>query len=468
MNKKKKVKIGFPHSFILMFGVIILAAIMTHIIPAGEYTRIENSSGINVVDPTSFHYVEQNGASIMDVFKAVPEGMSAVSGLLFFILIVGGAFQIINATGAMNAAINRLVTRLGKNDLLVIPIFMLIFACASATMGVTDECLAFVPLGIMVARSLGYDSIVGTFMVMMGVQCGFVSGPLNPWNVGIAQSIAELPMYSGIGLRLALMITMLITGSLFIMSYAKKVKACRQKSMVYELEIKKDAEGQEDTVEFADLTVRHIFVLLTFVAGLAYVIYGVITKGWGISDMSPVFLAIGLIAGLIGGLTPNEVAKEFINGAKGLTFGIIIIGTARGIMVILTNGMILDTIIHAMAVVLTHLPSQFTAVGMYLMQIMINFVIVSGSGQAAATMPVMSPLADLTGVNRQIAVLAFQLGDGITNSINLQSSTMNTYLSISGIDYPKWFKFIIPLIITWLLIGLVFLFIATAINYGPF
>ena len=451
-----------------MMCMIILAAILTHVIPAGQYARVENANGVSVVDPATFEYVEQNGASVMDVFKAVPAGMSAVSSLLFFVLIVGGAFQIINATGAMEAAINKMVRRLGKHEIFVIPIFMLIFACASATMGVTDECIAFVPLGIMVARSLGYDSIVGTSMVMMGVACGFNAGPLNPWNVGIAQGIAELPLYSGFTLRLVLMIVFLATGAFWIMRYAAQVKRCREASLVYELEVEKDGQELRDVGNFQQMTLRHGLVLLTFVIGLEYEVYGVMKNGWGISDMSPVFLAIGLIGGLIGGLTPNQVAAEFINGAKSLVFGVIIIGTARGIMVILTNGMILDTIIHALATLLTNLPSQFSAIGMYVVQILINFVIVSGSGQAAATMPIMTPLADLTGVSRQIAVLAFQLGDGITNSINLQSSTMNTYLSVSGISYPKWFKFIMPLIITWLLIGLVFLLVASAINYGPF
>ena len=454
-----------PHTYVLIFSMIILAGILTYLIPAGQYERVTNAAGVKVINAASYHTVDANPVGFMDIFAAVPAGLKSSATLVFFVLILGGAFQILMGTGAIDAAIRKMVLGLGSKELLVIPIFLTTFSLAGATLGTTNECIVFVPIGIMIAKRLGYDRVVGTAMVTLGSAVGFVAGPVNPWNVGIAQGIAELPMYSGLVLRILLLISFLVITSAYIIRYAKKVKNAPELSVVYGSE---DFVVEEPEGDATELNFRHVLVILTFAGSLAYIIHGVMKKGWGIGEMTPVFLAMGISGGLIGGRNPSRIAKDFVAGAQTLVFGALIIGIARGILIVLQKGMVLDSMVYGLAHVLQKLPKPLTLIGMYIMHIILNVFIPSGSGQAAATMPIMTPLADLTGVTRQCAVLAFQLGDGITNSCNPTSSNMNGYLSLAKISYPQWLKFITPLIGILLLDGLIFLLVAQAINYGPF
>ena len=252
------------------------------------------------------------------------------------------------------------------------------------------------------------------------------------------------------------------------MRYSNKIKKDPSKSIVYKLEIQEKSEENTDVEIEAEVTSRHILVLLTVLIGFIYMIYGVFKYEWGTDMMATVFLAMGVVGGLLGGLKPGQVAKEFITGAKSMVFGALVIGLARGILVVLQNGLILDTIVNGMSTLLRKCPSQFTVILMYIMNIFLNLVIPSGSGQAAATMPLMVPVADLTGVTRQIAVLTFALGDGIGNSINPTSSNMNSYLSLAKITYPQWIRFIGPVIGIWFIVGGIFIVAGNLIGYGPF
>lgn len=230
-------EIKIPHTYVIIFSMIIIAAIMTYLIPAGEYARIKNSLGITVVDPSSFHYVEQNPTGIMGVFSAVPEGLKSTATLVFFLFIIGGVFQIINCTGTINILVNKLSRTFAGKEEFIIPVFLFTFSLGGALMGMSDEVLAFVPIGIMLARKSGFDAAVGTAMVTMGALAGFSAGTtMNPFNVGVAQEIAELPLYSGIGLRIVLHLTFLVIGSIYLMRYAKRVKADPSKSIVADLE----------------------------------------------------------------------------------------------------------------------------------------------------------------------------------------------------------------------------------------
>ncbi|MCC8178637.1 MAG: TIGR00366 family protein [Cloacibacillus sp.] len=462
-------EIKIPHTYVIIFSMIIIAAIMTYLIPAGEYARIKNSLGITVVDPSSCHYVEQNPAGIMGVFSAVPEGLKSTATLVFFLFIIGGVFQIINCTGTINILVNKLSRTFAGKEEFIIPVFLFTFSLGGALMGMSNEVLAFVPIGIMLARKSGFDAAVGTAMVTMGALAGFSAGTMNPFNVGVAQEIAELPLYSGIGLRIVLHLTFLVIGSIYLMRYAKRVKADPSKSIVADLEKEEKAISIANSEALGtEGGTRHILVLLTFVAGLGYILYGVFRYEWGIMEMQPIFMAIGIIGGLLGGLSPNKIASEFLVGAKTLAFGALVIGFARGILVVMQHGMILDTIVHSLSLVLQALPSSLTALGMFVVHIILNFFIPSGSGQAAATMPLFIPLADVMGISRQVTVLAFQLGDGISNGINPTSSNMNSFLGLAKITYPQWIKFAGPLILMWELTGAVFIVIAGMMNYGPF
>lgn len=467
---KKKFRISefrVPHTYVILFIMIILAAILTHVVPAGEYDRYENANGTTLVDPNSYHGVASAGAGIMEVLNAAPAGMKSAASLIFFVFIIGGAFQIINGTGAIDMVVGKLMKSLKGKELFIIPIFLFTFSLGGALMGMSNEVLAFVPIGIVVARKAGYDAAIGTSMVTLGAAAGFSAGTMNPFNVGVAQEIAELPIYSGIGLRICMHITFLVIASFFMMRYAARVKADPSKSVVCGLET--EALREEELENFAgEPSARHYLVLIAFACGLGWILWGVINREWGTTEMQPVFIAIGIICGLIGGLMPSRIAKEFVDGAKALTFGALVIGIAKGILVVLQDGMILDTMVHGFGEMLTHMPRAFTPIGMYLVHIVLNVFIPSGSGQAAATMPLFVPLADVTGITRQLSVLAFQLGDGITNSINPTSSNMNTYLSISKINYVQWVRYAGPIIGCWLLAGGVFVIIGYMINYGPF
>jgi len=304
-------------------------------------------------------------------------------------------------------------------------------------------------------------------MITLGAACGFTSGFMNPFTVGVAQGISELPLFSGIAFRFVILGVMLIITTWYVMRYANKVKEDPSKSIVRELEI----EERDKVINLSNipkLEKRHYLVLLTVIVGFAFIIYGVFELGWYITEIGATFLAMGIIGGFLGKLGPSKIAEEFVIGAKSIVFGALVVGIARGILVVMEDGVIIHSIINGLATAIETLPKAISVIGMYIVQIIINFFIPSGSGQAAATMPIMAPLADIIGVNRQVAVTAYQFGDGFTNSIIPTSAALMGVLSIAKISYEKWVKFLWPLMLIWLGTGAVFLIIANAINYGPF
>lgn len=468
MGKKKLDlnKITVPHTYVIIFTIIIFAALLTYLIPAGQFDRTTNLSGDEVITPGSFHYVEPAPATLMDILNAAPAGMKSTATLIFFVFMTGGAFQIIMGTGTIDVSINKIAIHLEGRERLIIPIFVTIFSLFGALIGMTTESLVFIPIGIALCRRVGYDGLVATGMIVLGCYVGFVAGTFNPYNVGVAQSISDLPLFSGLPLRIILHIVLLIVTCAYIMRYAEKVRKSPEKSIISNLELEAKGAASGEAIDLnASLSLRHWMVLLAMAAGFAYIIYGVTTYEWGVEEMSPIFLGMGLLCGLLGGLRPSKICTEFIKGAKTMVFGALVIGVARGILVVLQNGMVLDTIVMSLSNLLDGLPPYLTVIGMYLVHITLNFFIPSGSGQASVTMPVMAPLADMVGVTRQTSVLAFQLGDGFTNAINPTSSTINAAISISGTSLVQWIKFAGPLIGIQMLIGLGFLMAAVFIGY---
>ncbi|MCQ4923872.1 TIGR00366 family protein [Tissierella carlieri] len=464
--KKKKFKV--PHTYVILFSVIIIMSILTYVIPAGEFDRVKDeATGRTLVSPDSFHNVEQNPIKPFALVQAVPRGMEDAAQIIFFIFIVGGAFQIITATGTIEAGIGRLAKRLNGKENLMIPIFMVIFGIGGATFGMAEETIVFVPIGIALARALGFDAITGTAMITLGAACGFNSGFMNPFSVGVAQGIAELPLFSGIIMRIIIFVVLLIITAIYIIRYAEKVKKDSSKSVVAELELEERGKII-DLNNVPTMRVHHNIILLTVIAGFAVIITGVFKFDWYILEIGSTFLAMGVISGLIGGLGPSKIAQEFVVGAKSIAFGALVVGVARGILIVMKDGLIIDSIVYGLAKAIQILPKSISVIGMYIVQVIINFFIPSGSGQAAATMPIMVPLSDLLGITRQTAVMAFQFGDGFTNSIIPTSAALMGYLSMGNIPYEKWFKFIWPLMLIWIGTGMAFLVIANAISYGPF
>lgn len=455
-----------PHTYVIIATIILLMAICTYIVPAGEYQRVvDEATGRTVVDPDTFTYVEQNPVKPFELFMTIPDGLVDAASIVFFIFVIGGAFEVIAATGAIESGISRIALRFRDSGKWLIPIFLVIFAVFGATIGMAEECMLFVPLGVMLARAVGYDAIVGVAMIMLGAANGFTSGALNPFTVGVAQTLAELPMFSGLWYRLIIMVVVVIATALYIMRYAAKIKANPELSVVRDLEIAERGKVL-DLDNLPELTTKHKLVLATLAAGILSIVFGVFNFGWYIQEISTAFLITGIFAGFFGGMGPSKVSEHFVAGAKSVVFGALLVGVSKAILLVMQNGLILDTVVHGLAQVVGRLPSSITAVGMYFVQCLINFLIPSGSGQAAATMPIMVPLADVTGVERQVAVLAFQLGDGFSNSIIPYTASCMGSLSVANVPWEKWAKWFIKLLGIWYAIGLIFIVIAQAIGYA--
>lgn len=339
---------------------------------------------------------------------------------------------------------------------------MTIFSIFGFTMGMSSEVMIFVPIGITLAMLLGLDKVTGTAMIALGAAIGFTAGILNPFNVGVAQDIAELPLFSGMGYRIFILIVLLAATSAYIICYAKKVASNPKNSIIYG--IKEDQEYTFDDVSDT-MSKRQIGVLVIMVACFGILIYGLSKLGWYFEEMSALFIFMGIICGFVNGYGPSRIAKEFGEGAKGIVVGCLIIGIARTVEVILSDASILDTIVYGIVNIVGVLPNSIKAVGMFLCQSLINCVIVSGTGQAAVTMPLMVPVSDLVGISRQTAVLAFQLGDGFSNSVLPMSSSLMGYLAVSKIPYSKWLKFMLPLFGIWTALGCLFMLGALMIGY---
>lgn len=464
----KAIKFKIPHTYVLIFSLIVLAAVGTFLIPAGEFDRIEDSkTGRTLVVPGSYHHIEAHHVGVFDTFKSLPKGLGEASDIVFFILLVGAVFQIINATGIINKSITVAVRKLKGRESLLVPCVVLIISIGGATFGMCEEALIFIPLAVTIAKGVGFDAVVGLAMIYCGTYVGYVAGPLNPFNTGIAQGIAELPMFSGMWFRLICMVLFYFLVCGYIMRYAKKVKDDPTKSVIYGV-VATDSgldAAMEKEVPFSH---RDIIMLLTILSAFLYLGYGVIKKGYYLTEIITIFIIMGVLCGIIGKLSAEEIADNFVKGAESMAFTAICVGLAKAIVVVLTEGNIMDTVINALGALVSWLPSSISAIGMLLVQTILNFIFASGSGQAAATMPILAPLGDIVGVTRQVTVLAFQFGDGITNSISPIQPTLMAAIGLASVPYSKWAKFVFPLMLMWSFLAVILLIAATAINLGPF
>lgn len=465
MKKTGKWKIKAPDAYVLIVMLIIVCAILTYIIPAGTYDRVFNEElQRELVDSTTFHYVEQNPVTFFEMVQAIPTGMGEVAWIIFLVFIVGGSFSIINATGAIDAGLGASIAKLRGKDKILIFGIMAIFSLGGATFGMAESTLIFIPIGVLVARALGYDAIVGMAIIVIGAVCGFSGGWMNIFTVGVAQGIAGLPLFSGMGFRIIGHAVLLIISFIYIIRYCSKIKKNPEASLVYDLELTA-ANDTETKAELLEFTLRRKLTLLVVLIGFVVLIYG-ITNGWSTgTQISSLFLVMGVAAGYVGGLKTNEIADAFVQGAKGLTYGALLIGLCRAMVVIITNGQIIDTILHTVASPLDNLPSILGAALMVPVQLVISFFITSGSGMAAATMPIMAPLADILEVSRQTAVLAYQYGDGMSNYLWPTSGLLLASLSIPKIPFDKWFKWVLPLMVWLYIASTILVMVSTAIGY---
>ncbi|RBA03562.1 YfcC family protein [Staphylococcus arlettae] len=457
----QQLKFRTPHTYALLMVIITIACLLTYIIPAGEYER-EEKNGQTLVVSGSYKEVAQHGGSLFDIFRAIPEGLISGGEIVFYIFLVGGAFGIVHKTGAFETGVKYVMSQLGKFKVLMIPLTMTIFSILGFSIGLAEETIIFVPIGIIIARTLGYDALTGTSMVILGAASGFMGGMLNPFTVGVAQTVAELPMFSGWGLRTIIYLFVLAAAITTVMLYASKVKKDMSKSFVLELE---QAETEIQTYEYQRFTKRQAIGLALIVGTIVLNVFGIFSFSWSFNEMSANFLLAGLLAGFIGGLGINGTFDALIEGMKDILYGAMIVGFAKGIIVILENGKVIDTIVHGMSTVLSDVPASLVIIVMFVFQFFLNFFIPSGSGQALTTMPLMVPIADLLDINRQMTVLAFQYGDAISNILFPTSAILMGALAVAKISYAQWLKFAWKVIVLWVIICIVAMSIALMLNY---
>ncbi|WP_349420853.1 TIGR00366 family protein [Staphylococcus felis] len=460
MKKIKQIKM--PHTYALLMMVIIIASLLTYVIPSGAFERKEEG-GQTIVVPGSYEAFSSPPVGFLDIFRAIPEGLMSAADIVFYVFLVGGAFGIIHKCGAIEAGVNRMMTILGSSKVMMIPLTMLIFSVLGFSIGLAEETIIFVPVGVIIARTLGYDALTGTAMVILGSASGFIGGMLNPFTVGVAQKVAELPLFSGWGLRTIIYIFIWSVAVLSVMMYAKKVKKSPEKSIVYKLEL--DEKGKYPKPTQQDFSKRQLLSLIIISLAIILNVFGIFRYGWSFNEMSANFLFAGLIAGFVGGLGFNGTFDALLEGMKNILFGAIIVGFAKGIIVILENGKIIDTIVYIMSSFLNGLPPVVTIIGMFLFQFVLNFFIPSGSGQALTTMPLLVPISDLLQINRQITVLAFQYGDSISNSLFPTSAVLMGALAVANISYIQWLKFAWRIILAWVIICGVAMSIAYLMGY---
>jgi len=448
-----------PGSYVLLFYIIVVLGIASYIIPAGTYDReIDAKTGISYVVPESYKPVKSTPVSVFDIFKSIPEGMMESSDIIIFVLIIGGCFGVIQATGTTNALIGTLVRKSSGNEKTIIITIMTLFSISGALFGTAEEALPFYPLIIYFSLSMGYDKMTGVAMVLLGTGTGFAAGFLNPFTTGIAQNVSELPLYSGIILRIITNIVFLGTSIIFVIRHVNKLKR----------EEKNHASGNRALDNFQTLELKHYKVIFVLSISFIFMIVCIVKFNFYILEISTVFLIMAITSGLAGGLNPGRISSEFVKGASAMTFGALIIGVAKAVLVIMVYGSIVDSIIYALAKVIEGFSPIASAVGMAVFHAILNVFISSGSGQAAASMPIMKTLADMSGITRQTAVLAFQFGDGLTNLISPTSGYFIAALALGDIEWKDWIKWFMPLFIILCTESLIILIISTVINYGPF
>ena len=459
-KKKKKFWLKVPNTYLLIFSLLVLIAALTWFIPGGKYERTI-LNGREVVVPNSFKFVDSNPQGIFDLFISPLKGFIEAALIIGFVLIVGGAFNVLAKTDAINSFINKLAKAYKTSKLLqklFIPVLMLMFSLGGATFGMNEEIIPFVLIIVPICLALGYDSMVGVAIPLVGAHIGFASAFLNPFNVGIAQGIAEVPLFSGIGYRVICWGISTAVGIIFLMWYVKRLKKNPHISPTYKEDEERRKNEHFDLIYNNDnyFSIRHKAVLIIFALSLVLLVIGVIEFKWYIEEISALFFIMGILVGIIGGLKSDDLIKAFVDGAKDLVGTALIIALARATVVLSKDANIIDTILYGLSPYIESSSPIFASQKMFIVQSIINFFVHSGTGQAALTMPIMAPLSDLVGVSRQTAILAFQLGE-YTNIIIPTSAVTMGALSMARVPWDKWAKWVLPLMIILFILGFILL-----------
>lgn len=484
-----KKKFAFPDSLVLVFAMIVLAQLLTYFIPAGEYDRegvetqieqpveiilpegkgIRTGDGVEVlpeggqtilipegarqetagrkVMEGTYHLIEAEPLPWHASLTKIPKGLEAAAEIIFFVFIVGGVIAVIRKTGAIDALIGTAIKRFGNNPTALTAGMLTLFAVGSSTIGMAEEYMPFIPILVAMSLALGMDSIVAMGIVYIGAGIGYGCAALNPFTVMIAKDIAGQDPGFFFWPRWGLLAILIPVGAHHLLRYARRVRENPSLSLVADVDYSEGFHMPDDVA----LTLPRTLILLAFAGMIALFVWGITAYDWYLVELAALFLGLALLAALLGRLTPNAVARAFSEGAAELAGTAILIGFARTIEVVLSDARVIDTVIHGIAQTLQYAEvfgqaaPVFASWGMLAVQSVINFMIPSGSGQAYVTMPIMAPLADLTGVGRETAVLAYQFGDGFTNMIVPTNALLMGMLLLGRIPYQRWLRFIMPL-----------------------
>lgn len=468
MGKARTLKL--PHTLILIYAMVVLTVAATWVVPGGAYERVERD-GKTMPVSGSFRYTESQPQGLAALFVSPARGFVDAAMIIGFCFIVGGAFGIIQKTGTVATCIHKLAISFGRQPglrRLLIPVIMLIFSLGGAVFGMCEETMPFIVIFVPLALSLGYDTITGVAMPFVGAAAGFAGAFFNPFTVGIAQGIAGLPLYSGLGFRLAVWAVGTAVAIAFVMIYAERIHRNPRLSLCFEQdeELRRTLDLNKVGSEHVTVEPRHRVVLAIFLASMALLVFGILKYKWYIGEIAGLFLALGIAAAVAGRLSGEEAARAFTEGAKDMIGAALIIGCARAILLVANDGRILDTTLHAMEGAIARFHPVISAQLMFVSQCVINFFVHSGTAQAALTMPIMAPLGDLVGITRQTSVYAFQLAEYINPILPTSGVTMGV-LGLARLRWETWARWFLPLMLIWVALGLVSLIPPVLTGWGP-
>lgn len=472
-------KSRFPDSLVLILAMVVLAQLATLVLPAGRYQEVENEKGRMEVVAGTFERIEpeQSGEdtgflespagqwvwAVPNALLSIPSGLDEGADVIFFVFLIGGVIGILRRTGAIDAVIGVALGRFEGQPVLLVAGMTTLFAIGSSLIGMAEEYMPFIPILVTMCLAMRMDAVVALGIVYIGAGVGYGCAAFNPFTVQIGQEIAQLPKTSGQGFRWVLLGVCLVVGVHHIMGYAKRIERDPSRSLVHDLDYSTGFEMPEQTT----MTGRRLAILLLFAATIGVFVWGAQVHDWFLTELSALFLGLGLVVTIVAGLSPNTASREFCKGAGEMTTTALLIGFARTIQVVLDEGNITHTLVHAVEAPLQAIGPNGAAVGMFLVQSLCNLFVPSGSGQAYVTMPIMVPIADVVEVSRQTSVLAYQLGDGFTNMIVPTNALLMGMLGLARIPYERWVKFILPLLVKLFVVAAVALWIAVSIEYGP-
>lgn len=461
---RKKWYEWIPHPVLMLFGIIVLTALLSYILPAGTFDRIEVDGRQRVV-PNSYQQIEQTPVGLLDMFLAIPLGFKAAIEIVFVVLASGIMFGILEKSGMVENTVGTLVKRMGlKRRFLLVAALTYIYGGLGVMIGYENN-IAMVPIAAVISLAIGGDLILAAGMSVGAITVGFGLSPINAYTVGVGHKIAEMPLFSGAELRSVLCFIALSILAGYNIRYFKRLLTDESSSLGADLDTRgfKLSKPLEDYVVYR----KDWMVLSVFIIGLAVTLYGVFVHHWYINEISAMFLIITVAAGIVSREKASDLSETVLSSVAVVAPGAFMVGFANAIRVVMEMGNIGDTIANSLAMGLSGMPTYASAICMSMAQSVINLFIPSGSGQALATLPIMIPVGELLGLTRQTTILAFQVGDGVTNLVNPTLGGLVAMISLCRVPFDRWLRYIFPLTGWILLVAWIFLVISVAIAYGP-